>query len=86
MENNHDVHDRKWMFNVAPPGGGEKVACVACLVETLENPDVLTIRKKPILNQLITVLNTCNSQITQLLKADIRITLYMTLILLGEFQ
>ena len=86
VENNHDAHDRKWMFSVGPPGGGgQKVTCLACIMELLESPDVLMIKKKPGLNQLITILNTCSAEITQLLKDDTRITLHMTLILLGRY-
>ena len=90
MEGNHDKHDRKWMFHVTPSIGGsvsaDQVSCLGCIVEMLEDPDVLVIKKKPVLNQLVAVLNSCSAQCTQLLQSDIRITLHITLILLGEYS
>ena len=88
MESNHDKHDRKWMFNVATSGvgstRGDQVSCLVCIVEILEDPDVLVI-KKSVLNQLVAVLNSCSVQCGQLLQSDIRITLHVALILLGEY-
>ena len=90
MESNHDKHDRKWMFNVATSGGGstrgDQMSCLACIVEILEDPDVLVIKKKSVLNQLVAILNSCSVQCTQLLQSDIRITLHVALILLGEYS
>ena len=83
--NNHDRHSRKWMVDVAPADNekGKQLMCLACIVEVLEDSDVLMIRKKPALKQLMTLLNSCNTQCVQLLQSDIRITAHVTLILLG---
>lgn len=69
---NHSKHDSQWRMT----GANVSVVCVACLVEVMENPDVLHLRKRKALREVVFLLS--NSQILlELLSQNARITSHL---------
>ena len=69
---NHSNHDSQWRMT----GTNISVVCVACLVELLENPEVLHLRKRKALREVVFLLS--NSQhLLELLSQNTRITSHL---------
>jgi len=69
---NHSKHDSQWRMS----GVNVSVVCVACLVELLENADVLHLRKRKALREVVFLLS--NSHVLlELLSQNARITSHL---------
>ena len=74
---NHSKHDSQWRMT----GTNISLVCVACLVELLESPDVLHLRKRKVLREVVFLLS--NSQILlELLSQNARITSHLCCIIM----
>lgn len=69
---NHSKHDSQWRMT----GTNVSVVCVACLVELLENPDVLHLRKRKALREVVFLLSN-GSNLLELLSQNARITSHL---------
>ena len=77
---NHSKHDSQWRMT----GGNVSVVCVACLVELLENADVLHLRKRKALREVVFLLS--NSQVlVELLSQNGRITSHLCSVIMDLF-
>ena len=68
----HSSHDQAWSF----PGVSISVICIACLVETLEAADVLNIRKRKALREIVELLSR-NDQLLRELSIHIQVSLHL---------
>lgn len=74
---NHSKHDSQWRMT----GANVSVVCVACLVELLENSDVLHLRKRKALREVVFLLS--NSQVLlELLSQNTRIASHLCSVIL----
>jgi hypothetical protein len=73
---NHTNHDTSWMAR----GSAFKIICVACLIEMLEDKEVLAIRKRKILTELLVLL--CrDDKLVEVLSTNIRVCSHLCVIL-----
>lgn len=77
---NHSKHDSQWRMT----GANVSVVCVACLVELLENADILHLRKRKALREVVFLLS--NSQVLlELLSQNARITSHLCSVIMDLF-
>ena len=77
---NHSKHDSQWRMT----GANVSVVCVACLVELLENADVLHLRKRKALREVVFLVS--NSQVlVELLSQNGRITSHLCSVIMDLF-
>ena len=77
---NHSTHDTQWRMT----GPNVSVVCVACLVELLEKADVLHLRKRKALREVVFLLS--NSQVLlELLSQNARITSHLCSVIMDLF-
>lgn len=69
---NHSKHDSQWRMT----GANISVVCVACLVELLENPEVLHLRKRKALREVVFLLSN-NQNLLELLFQNAKITSHL---------
>lgn len=69
---NHSKHDSQWRMT----GANISVVCVACLVELLGSPDVLHLRKRKALREVVFLLSN-SSNLSELLSQNARITSHL---------
>ncbi|XP_078344335.1 meiosis inhibitor protein 1-like [Oculina patagonica] len=69
---NHSKHDSQWRMT----GANVSFVCVACLVELLENLDVLHLRKRKALREVVFLLSN-GSNLLELLSQNARITSHL---------
>ena len=75
---NHSKHDSQWRMT----GANISVVCVACLVELLESPDVLHLRKRKVLREIVFLLSNSQS-LLELLSQNARITSHLCSIIMN---
>ena len=83
FSDNHPDHDRQWTVSLGAEGHD---SCVACLIELLEDEDLLSTKKKMVLTEFMMVLQERESNVLSLLSADSRVLMQLMLILLGVFN
>ena len=73
----HYSHDSKWIYST-----DQMVACVACIVQTIEDPDVSRLKKTPsiaLLSKLVQI-----SDVIHVLKVEPNVTCHITHVVLGK--
>lgn len=75
----HKDHAIQWNI----PGFEEEV-CLACIIELLEEDDVLSIKKQHVLHMFMQVLQRAGSIVMKLLCSDIRVIMHIIGIMFGE--
>ena len=77
----HSDHDSIWQL----PGNSDAgMTCLACLVECLEDPDALIVKKKRMLSELLRIFTVQQREDVSVLNRDIRVTAHLILILIGK--
>lgn len=73
----HISHDKKWIYST-----DHMVACVACIVQTIEDPQISHLRKSPsiaLLTKLVQI-----PTVLQDLKSDQDVTYHIIHVILGK--
>ena len=78
----HGDHDVKW---TVPRGNSGEPLCLACLMEFIENPDILVLKKKHALLALQEILQNSSRAVKQMLETEAVITQHMSFILVGNY-
>ena len=81
FSSSHSSHDQAWNF----PGTSVSVICIACLVETLEETDVLNVRKRKALGEIVAILSRSDNLLEKL-RSNIKISSHLSQVLLGLFN
>ena len=85
----HAEHDPKWMTpaSVLDPGSPSESpsSCLACIVEMLEDPSLLLVKKKLVLSEMLRLLGYHGNQVMKLFREDERVTAHVALILVGGY-
>lgn len=78
---NHDSHDSTWMVK----GSGFKILCIACLIEALEDKEVLAIRKRKILSEILVLLSR-DDKMAAVLSTNLRVCSHLCGILVSLLE
>ena len=76
----HREHDERWTVRAS----GDDVTCFACLMELLEDPQLLRVKKKLVLAELLRFLTYHTEYMLDVLSGDFRVIVHATVILLGK--
>ena len=76
----HSDHAAQWQIEDRQ---NRASTCLACVVENLEDGDLLITKKKAVLGQLLRVLSVQADATTRILRADMRVTGHLLLSLIG---
>ena len=78
----HREHDDRWMVHASDVD----VTCFACLMELLEDQNVLLVKKKFVLAELLRFLSYHTEYMLDVLSEDFRVIVHATVILLGKYS
>ena len=78
----HRDHDERWTVHTSDVD----VTCFACLMELLEDQDVLLVKKKFVLSELLRFLSYHTEYLLEVVTEDFRVIVHATAILLGEYN
>lgn len=78
----HNEHSDDWSFKLP---NHDMSVCLACLVEILEDNNLLTVKKKPALLQFIKIIQQC-PDVNHLLKSHLHIVNHILFIFIGKLK
>ena len=88
----HPEHDPKWLFPSSDLNHGPlsqktdaQHSCLACIVELLEDSNMLVVKKKLVLAEMLRLLSFHSNQMLALLSGDLRVTAHVALIITGMY-
>ena len=81
----HAEHDPKWSLDKYPGNSSRGHVCIACIMSLLEAEDELTVKKKPVLRQLVRMMSSGHDKLVEMLMWDFRVAVHICLSLLGKY-
>ena len=82
-DSEHEIHDDVWTVHSSHYNCQ---VCIGCIVETLENNTLISLQKKPPLNELLRMLKHETSHIIQIFMAEETVVWHILLVLMGMVQ
>ncbi|XP_060578052.1 uncharacterized protein LOC132735152 [Ruditapes philippinarum] len=83
VHENHDEHDISWTLYSSLH---HTRVCLGCIVETIENTELLPLQRKPALTEFLRMLTQQSSELMQLFMKEERIVWHVVTILLESFS